>query len=270
MGVYGFSSHAPLPLDRPWTMRKDELGRYLQHLKILRSKYEEEIEVAIGMEIDYLPGVSWWDFYGSALRSLDYTIGSVHLVESFEDGTPWEVDGSHEMFVDGLERIFKGDVKTAVSRYYELTRWMIMLENPDVVGHLDKIKLQNVAGNHFQETEEWYKREVEKTLKVIANTGTIVEVNTRGLYTGKTLDLYPSQWVLERIHAMRIPIMLNSDGHKPNEVCAGFELAARVLNKIGFKELMIWESGLWKSVRFDENGLQHLWNLRSGRRSRPA
>jgi histidinol-phosphatase (PHP family) len=270
MAAYGFSSHAPLPIARDWAMRKEELPRYIQQLQTLRSRYQEEIELAIGLEIDYLPGVSWWDFYGPVLRGLDYTIGSVHLVEAFADGRPWEVDGDHATFAEGLATIFKGDVRAAVSRYYELTRWMLMLENPDVLGHMDKIKLQNVHHPYFQETESWYQKEVEKTLKVVATMGTIVEINTRGLYSGKTLDLYPSHWVLERMAALRIPIMLNSDAHRPAEVAAGFEHAAPLLRKVGFKELMVLESGTWKSVRFDEQGLHHAWLLQNRSQNRPA
>jgi histidinol-phosphatase (PHP family) len=270
MAVYGFSSHAPLPVQRDWAMRKDELPRYIQQLQTLRSRYQHEIELAIGLEIDYLPGVSWWDFYGTVLRGLDYTIGSVHLVEAFPDGRPWEVDGDHATFAEGLACIFKGDIRAAVSRYFELTRWMLMLENPDILGHFDKIKLQNIHGDYFQENEPWYQKEVEKTLKVVATMGTIVEVNTRGLYSGKTLDFYPSHWILERMAALRIPITLNSDAHRPVELTAGFEHAAALLRKIGFKELMVLESGHWKPVCFDENGLHHAWLLRSKSQNRPA
>jgi histidinol-phosphatase (PHP family) len=270
MSVYGFSSHAPLPVQRDWAMRKDELPRYIQQLQILRSRYQDEIEVAIGLEIDYLPGVSWWDYYGSPLRSLDYTIGSVHMVETLPNGRPWEVDGDHGMFAEGLQTIFKGDIRAAVGRYFELTRWMLMLENPDILGHFDKIKLQNIHGGYFRENDSWYIKEVEKTLKVIATMGTIVEINTRGLYLGKALDFYPSHWILERMAALRIPIMLNSDAHRPAELTAGFEQAATQLRKIGFKELTIFESGHWKSVRFDESGLHHPWLLRTKSQNRPA
>ena len=59
--------------------------------------------------------------------------------------------------------------------------------------------------------------------------GCIVEVNTRGLYSGKCLDLYPSQWILERMHALDIPITLNSDSHRGEEITAGYAFAARML-----------------------------------------
>ena len=76
--------------------------------------------------------------------------------------------------------------------------------------------------------------------------------------------------VRERMAALRIPIMLNSDAHRPTEVAAGFEHAAPLLRKVGFKELMVLESGTWKSVRFDEQGLHHAWLLQNRSQNRPA
>ena len=67
---------------------------------------------------------------------------------------------------------------------------MVETECPDVVGHLDKIKMQNVNGKFFKEEEKWYQEAVIKTLKTIAEKGVIVEVNTRGVYKKATADLF--------------------------------------------------------------------------------
>ncbi len=268
MHAYGVSSHGPVPYDLSWTTTKDKIDDYLADIRRLQTEWQNNIEIYAGMEIDFVPGLSWWDQIGPQYRELDYVIGSVHLVDNFDDGRPWEVDGSHEVFREGLEQIFKGDARAAVTRYYELIRWMVMLENPDIVGHLDKIKIQNAGGKYFSETDPWYRHEIEKTLKVIANMGAIIEINTRGLYSGKTLDLYPSQWVLERIHALRIPITLNSDAHTPEEITAGFEFASQILRKIGFRKLTILRDGKWRQVSFNEDGLDVHW--RSGGESQSA
>ena len=268
MPSYGVSCHAPMPSTLPWTMPEPKLPDYLSEIRRLRTQWQNEIELYAGLEIDFVPGLSWWDQIGPLYRDLDYVVGSIHLVDTFDDGRPWEIDGSHETFLEGLRQIFKGDIRAAVSRYFELTRWMVMLENPDLVGHLDKIKIQNVGGFFFSETESWYRHEIDKTLKVIANTGAIVEVNTRGLYTGKSLDLYPSQWVLERIHAMNIPISLNSDAHHPNEIIGGFDFAAKILRKIGFKKVCSLIEGKWREVPFSEKGLDLPW--KKGNKSQSA
>ena len=259
MHAYGVSSHGPVPFELDWSIRQEKIGEYLADIQRLQTEWQNHIEIYAGLEIDFIPGLSWWDQIGPQYRELDYVIGSVHLVDSFDDGRPWEVDGDHAVFREGLKQIFKDDARAAVTRYFELVRWMVMLENPDIVGHLDKIKIQNIGGQYFSETAPWYRQEIEKTLKVIANMGAIVEVNTRGLYSGKTLDLYPSQWVLERIYALGIPITLNSDAHRPEELTAGFEFASQILRNIGFKQLTILRDGKWRQVSFNDDGLDVHW-----------
>jgi len=51
---YGISSHAPLPFPTRWTMEKEEVIPYLEEFKGLREEYKNEIELYIGLEIDYL------------------------------------------------------------------------------------------------------------------------------------------------------------------------------------------------------------------------
>jgi histidinol-phosphatase (PHP family) len=71
---------------------------------------------------------------------LDYTIGSVHLVRNANDDRLWFIDGSKvESYDDGLKNIFQGDVRLAVTSYYEQLKRMILSQKPDIIGHFDKI-----------------------------------------------------------------------------------------------------------------------------------
>ena len=57
---YGFSSHAPLPFSTAWTMEWDAMDDYLAEFHRLKAKYAGQIELYIGLEIDYLnkePGI---------------------------------------------------------------------------------------------------------------------------------------------------------------------------------------------------------------------
>ena len=51
---YGISSHAPLPFSTAWTMEWDRMDDYLSEFSRLKEKYADKIELAIGLEIDYL------------------------------------------------------------------------------------------------------------------------------------------------------------------------------------------------------------------------
>jgi histidinol-phosphatase (PHP family) len=247
----GFSSHAPIPFDCKWCMKQGDFERYLQSIEVLK-RNTKEVELYAGLEVDYIPNlISPSDFR----NNLDYTIGSIHFVDAFADGKPWEIDGLHTLFLDGLEKIFKNDFKSAFTRYYELTREMVRNSPPTIVGHLDKIKIQNPQNKFFDETESWCQQEVKDTIKAIKKSGAIVEVNTRGIYQKKTTDTYPSSWILELINQESIPITLSSDAHHADDLINQFEPISILLKKIGFKKIHILCEGEWKPFTFNENGI---------------
>ena len=247
----GFSSHAPVPFDCRWCMRKENLAAYLSNIASLKSLYPS-LQIYKGLEVDYVPGlVSPQDYR----PRLDYTIGSIHFVEKFQDGRPWEIDGPHALFLEGLASIFSNDFKAAITRYFELTREMILKGRPDILGHMDKIKIQNKEDKFFSESDGWYKTEVLKTLDVIKDSGTLVEVNTRGLYQKKSSTTYPSPWILELIHQRNIPITLSSDAHTTHDIINLFPETAALLLKIGFRKISILKDNTWQPVTFDPNGI---------------
>jgi histidinol-phosphatase (PHP family) len=133
---------------------------------------------------------------------------------------------------------------------------MIVEDSPDIIGHLDKIKMYNTNNDLFSERDSKYRSLVIKVLEQIKKSNTIVEVNTRGYYRYGQTDLYPSSWILEIIKQKDIPIMLNSDSHHPDEISSGFEYAAKKLKEIGIKELWIFLDKKWQSFSFSEQGLQ--------------
>lgn len=246
----GFSSHAPLSFPCQWCMTADAFPRYLNEIQEASIAYPQ-MQVYKGLEVDFIPGmIGPADFR----HTLDYTIGSIHFVDGFQ-GKFWEIDNTSEIFNDGLRKIFEGDVRAAVSRYYGLTREMINNSPPDILGHMDKIKI-NALGPAFDETDRWYAEEVEKTLQAIRQTNIIIEVNTRGLYKKKSETTYPSPWILERILSMEIPVTISSDAHHPDDLTRGFLSTVILLNKLGFKTISVLDSGVWKKTRLTEYGSQ--------------
>lgn len=257
MPAYGFSSHAPLPFELSWPMREEDSRKYVEEITLLKEQYTGQIEIYTGVEVDYIPGVAGPGHKRIRQLNLDYTIGSVHFIDFFSDGHPWEIDGSHQVFLDGLQQIFHGDIEQAVRRYYALTRHMIQEDPPGIVGHMDKIKIQNEEGSLFDEQSPWYQEEIEQTLEVMAGTDVVVEVNTRGLYKKKSPEPYPSYWILERMKAMDIPVMLNADAHHPREVTACFSEVASRLRSIGYEQVRVLLQGKWQDVPFNTKGIQY-------------
>ncbi|MEO7991142.1 MAG: histidinol-phosphatase, partial [Chryseolinea sp.] len=226
----GFSSHAPLPFPNKWCMKPKSMDSYLSSISELQ-KENSSVEIYKGLEVDYIPNViSPNDFKDQ----LDYTVGSIHFVEQLPDGTRWEIDGQHNFFLEGFEKIFKSNIRDTVGRYFELTREMILKASPTIVGHLDKIKIQNIYSKLFSEDDTWYQREIKKTIDLIGESDCIIEVNTRGIYQKKCNTTYPGPWVLEYIYKRNIPITLSSDAHHSDDLINEFDNAAAMLAKILF------------------------------------
>jgi histidinol-phosphatase (PHP family) len=248
----GFSSHAPVPFECLWCMKANRLDNYLTSIQNLKS-HSQAIEIYAGLEVDFIPHVIGPSQFSN---HLDYTIGSIHFVDCYENGTHWEIDGLHTGFLDGLEKIFKNDYQHAFTRYFELTREMIQKDCPTVIGHLDKMKIQNEGNKFFSENEIWYQQQVKETILAIAKTNAIVEVNTRGIYQKKSDTTYPSPWILELLLDANIPITLSSDAHHADDLVNQFENSARLLRAIGYKKIHILYRGEWKPFNFSEKGIE--------------
>ncbi|MBN2487219.1 MAG: histidinol-phosphatase [Bacteroidales bacterium] len=253
--AYGFSSHAPVNFKTDWCIPDNRLSEYIEKVKYIKKKYHSEIQTYLGLEIDYIPGVSGRNKHLNYMLDLDYFIGSVHFCGYFPDGTPWNIDHTPELFLKGLKEIYKNNFRKATEVFYENTRLMVTEDKPDVIGHLDKIKMFNNQGFCFDENEKYYREQVALTLQTIKNTGSIVEINTRGYYRYGQLDLYPSQWALEMIAKMDIPVMLNSDCHKADEITAGFIYAVEILKKAGIQKLWSLLDEKWQGFDFDRTGI---------------
>jgi histidinol-phosphatase (PHP family) len=255
MTALGFSSHAPLPFPTHWTMKPENLAVYCARIRELKEKYRGQIDIYLGLEIDYFPGCTGPHAPQFLACGLDYCLGSVHYAGQFADGSWWVVDGSDQEFVMGLREIYKNDAEQAVCTYYARMRDMVAQQTPDVVGHLDVIKKNNRGGKYFSEDAPWYRKAVEQTLAVIAKSKAVLEINTGGLARGTSKALYPSPWIIRRCHELRIPIMLNADAHRPEQIIAEFPATAQLLREIGFKELMVLTPAGWQARAFDENGI---------------
>ena len=251
LSALGFSSHAPVPFASDWNMAPDDLPRYLAQVRALRDAYAGTLPVFVGLETDFVPGrVSYPPERARAL-GLDYTIGSVHFVDAFADGRPWEIDGTHALFLRGLTEIFDGDVRAAVRRYYALTRQMVRQAPPDVVGHLDKIKMHNRVGAHFDTAAGWYREEADETLRTIAGQGLVVEVNSRGLYKKKTADPYPGPWEVGRMAELNVPVTVSADAHHPDELTRGFDQVVALLRRAGHRYVWTLGAGGWRAETID-------------------
>lgn len=254
--TWGLSSHAPIPFASSWNMKAEDLPRYHNEATSLKRTYEDQISFLVGLEVDYIPGHSGCELIRKGDLSFDYLIGSVHFVDFFGNGNPWEIDGRHQVFLKGLDEIFGGNVQKAIERYFELTRKMVIEDRPDLIGHLDKIRIQSENGQLFNGNEEWYQNAIMATLETIRDEDLIVEINTRGVYKGLVREPYPQRWVLEEMKNMGIRMTLCSDAHHPREVNGSFPETAQLLREVGYCEMQVLHHGEWIPCQFDRWGVR--------------
>jgi len=240
----GFSAHAPLPLETTWNLAQSDIEPYCAEILQLREKYKGQTEIYLSLENDYIPGISEDFAFFRKRYKLDYTLGAVHLVKDPDSTDIWFIDGPVSNYDKGLQKIFKNDIHFAVETYFAQLNKMIVTQKPDIIAHFDKVKMNN-QHRYFQENEPWYKDLLRNTLENIAQSKCIVEVNTRGIYTGKYDALYPGTEVLKQCYELNIPLTISADAHKPSDIDSYFPETEKILKDIGYKSIRILKNSQW-------------------------
>ncbi|MEI6435203.1 MAG: histidinol-phosphatase [Bacteroidota bacterium] len=243
----GFSDHSPLPFENTFALHENQVQNYCDTISAIRIA-QSSIQIFLGMEADFIPGIGHSFAYFLENYPLDYLIGSVHLVGKDSPEELWFIDGPDPVTYDnGLKLLFGGDIRMGVTAYYRQINEMVTTGDIDIIGHIDKIKMHN-RGRLFSEDEPWYISLVDETLELVRQNGVIVEVNTRGVYKKRSDTLFPGPALLKKMHNLKIPVILSSDAHKPFEVSMLFSETADLLYEIGFREIMNLTRDGWESV----------------------
>jgi histidinol-phosphatase (PHP family) len=240
----GFSEHGPTKFIKHWELKAEKVDEYIGEIRRLKNLYSDKIEIYCGMELDYFPGIEENAF---SKHDIDYVIGSIHYFPG-QDGEIYGVDCKFEEFKKTIFDYFEGDIKAMVHEYYDRIIQMINKFDPEMIGHFDLIKINNNEEQFFKESESWYKDEIMKVLEVMAEKGTMFDVNTGGITRGFLTDPYPSPWILKEGARLKIPVVLNSDAHTPENIEGNFEPVREILKNSGYKTKLIISGGKWKEV----------------------
>lgn len=255
----GFSEHSPLPFPNSFALQEGKIQEYVQKVRTLgtevKSLSTSEISKRLpvlfaGLETDYIPGISEGFAAMKEQYKIDYIIGSVHLVMNENADGLWFIDGpARQIYDDGLQIYFHGDIKAAVTAYYRQLQRMVSSEKIDVVGHLDKIKMHN-QNRYFLENEPWYEKLVMETLEEISARDLIIEVNTRGIYKKRCDSWFPGTEILKKIKNLKIPVLMSSDAHAPAEITALFQETTTILKSLGIFSVRLFTEDGWKDTNF--------------------
>src|SRR5574344_302112 len=244
LDYFGFSSHAPFPQENRFALSYSDIQEYLSTAKRLKAKYADKIRLFCSMEFDYIPTLCENINERAQSYGLDYTICCVHMV--YSPLGLWFIDGhKQEQYDMGLQQCFGGDIKKGVRAFYNQTNEMLQRVSPDIIGHFDKIRMHN-HNRYFLSTDKWYSDLVSETLQLIKEKGTICEINTRGIYKGRSDDYFPETLWIKEIAKRNIPVTISTDCHNVNEVGKLFCQCREHLKECGIKEIYYFD-GAFKS-----------------------
>lgn len=197
----------------------DDLDQYCRFVR-------ERTDLRLGIEADYVPGRE--DRIASLLerRDFDYVIGSVHFIGELaldmDDYTIW--DGSRTP-----EQIW--------SRYFQTLGEAARSGLFDILAHPDLVK---VWGADRPLPEGDLRRYYELALDGIAQSQIAVELSTAGLRK-RARELYPAPAFLQMCLEAGAQVALSSDAHRPEDVGADYEQALELLERLGVRELCMFE-----------------------------
>ena len=222
--AFGLSSHAPMTLESNWSMKADRMSEYLNELNSLKEEFKGRIELFAGFEADT---------YGIPLPECDYIIGSCHHIKG-KYGF-YDVDHTAKKQLECAEREFSGDMYAYSAAYYEQFCENFAKMNADIVGHFDLVTKFNENNALFDESDKRYRKASLEALHTLAKYGKPFEINTGAISRGYRLSPYPAEFILKELKAIGGTVIINSDSHSAENVCAYFDDAVQFAVSCGFE-----------------------------------
>lgn len=242
--ILGFSGHSVYPFAYDCSMDLTEFDSYCNEIRRLKDTYRDKIDIRLGFEADYIPGITVPSFKNYDRFKPDFLIGSVHYIWK-KDGL-FAIDESPETLMKAVSKYYDGDARKFICEYFSAEKEMLSAGDFTILGHCDLIRKFNEKHNYFDEDAGWYKKELEKLAEKIAEAGVIAEINTGGITRGWISKAYPSDYMLKCLKELNVPVLFSSDSHNAGDIDGAFDVALAAAKKAGYTEIKIPGSGFCK------------------------
>ncbi len=200
-----------------------DTDRYLPVLSSFRRRYQNRIDLRIGVELGLQPHLaSYFQDYVNRYP-FDFIIGSTHVVAGLDVYDPAYFAGKQER--DAYEQYFQTVLENLKS-----------FCNIDVCGHLDYVVRYGPNKNRFYSYEA-YAHCLDPILRFLTEKGIGLEVNTGGLKSGLGTT-NPMPEIIKRYLALGGDcVTLGSDAHRPEEIAGHFPRTLEILKDCGVRYL---------------------------------
>ena len=252
----GFSAHAPVTrkmgIRTAWHLPDEKLNEYTDTVRAAQKRWEGKLPIYLGLEVEFISGIMGPADSDYRTMGLDFIIASVHYVIP-PKGEPFTVDDSMENVDKGIRECYGGDPTGMVEAYWDAEEAMIRAGSFDLLGHPDLIRKNNTGQCLFPEDDKYYRR-ANSIAVLMAETQVRAELNTGGMNRGKTKDCYPSSRFLTFFHEQGVPMVINADAHRAEDLDGHYEVARQTLLAAGYTETLIFEGrrdgrALWGSIK---------------------
>lgn len=224
----GFTDHVCLkPVT--WAIRLEDIPVMTSQIIDLKDKYEDQIKIRYGVEMDYLPGKEVQINEIIERIPVDYVIGSIHFIGD------WNFDTDQSLYG-------KWTNDKLYEKYYALVQQAAQSGLFDIIGHIDIIKKFRVYPESNQDLL------FEDTIKVIKENNLVVELNTGGM-DRPCAEFTPGHKILEMCYKHHVPVTLSSDAHSDLQIARHFESATQLLNQIGYTEIVGFKNRIRRIIR---------------------
>lgn len=230
----GLTEHMPPMTDAGLYPDEAELGRtavwmqerfaaYVVEARRQARAYEGRMRVLVGMEGEWYPGCGAWVARLRERHALDYVVGSVHHVRGVCFDFSRESYGQAVSLCGGLSAMY--------ADYFDAQLEMMQALKPEVVGHLDLIRLHDPDYPSMLAMPEVWAR-VVRNLEWIRESGAVLDVNARALLKGQP-EPYVCRPIMEAAAEMGIRFAYGDDAHGTTDVGFGFDQVGAVLAAAG-------------------------------------
>ncbi|WP_367872422.1 histidinol-phosphatase [Luteolibacter sp. Populi] len=212
-----FTCHCPLPDGISSSVRMDpsQYGDYIAMIAATREAFAGRLDVRLGIESDFYPGVEPWLEELHVRVPLSHVLGSVH----------YQVSDYRRVY-------YTGDVHAYQQLYYEHLAQSAETGLYDTLAHPDLIKNESPADWDFARIREHIARALDR----IAATGVAMELNTSGMFKALP-EMNPSRSQLVLMAERGIPVVIGSDAHNPERVADAFPVALNLIREAGYTEV---------------------------------
>ena len=210
------------PADDDWSpgvrMSMAELDTYIGMVDRARVAWEGEVDIRLGIESDYIPGMEPWLEKLHCMASFHHVLGSVH-----------------PHLPDYKTRYYHGDMEAFQKTYFEHLALAAETGLFDTIAHPDLVKNASPLDWHIDRAMTF----ILPCLDRIARAGTAMELNTSGL--NKALaEMNPGTEMLREMQKRNIPVVIGADAHDPYRIAQNFTDALDMLSDAGYTHVSMF------------------------------